>query len=119
MFGYAAVDFLLPGKRIVDFLCWLSQSSCIPSYAARGSLDQAQCRSFRSAKPTALGASRTLLSGAVEGTRGNAGVGRISLFFTGKMTGEINPIITCCQSYVAYVPFKVAPVCYPEPWNRS
>ncbi len=68
---------------------------------------------------TAQGASRTLLSRAVEGTRGIAGVGRISLSLTGKMTGKINPIITCCQSYVAYVPFKVAHVCYPEPWNRS
>jgi hypothetical protein len=64
---------------------------------------------------TAQGASRTLLSGAVEGTRGNAGVVRIGL----SVTGKINPIITCCQSYVAYVPFKVARVCYPEPWNRS
>ena len=56
-----------------------------------------------------------MLSGAVEGTRGNAGVVRIGL----SVTGKINPIITCCQSYVAYVPFKVARVCYPEPWKSG
>jgi len=51
MFGDAAVYFLFPGKRVVDLLCRLSQSSCIPSYAARGSLDQAQCRFFDPRNP--------------------------------------------------------------------
>jgi len=41
----------------------------------------------------------------VEGTRGNAGVARIGV----SVTGKINPKITCCQSYAACVPFKVAP----------
>jgi hypothetical protein len=115
MFGDAAVYFLFPCKRVVGLLCRLSQSSRIPSCAARGSFDLAQYRSFRSAKPIAFGASRTLLSGAVEGTRGIAGVVRIGL----SVTSKINPIITCGQSYVACVPFKLAHVCYPEPWNRS
>jgi len=72
MFGDPAVYFLFPGKRVVDLLCRLSQSSCIPSYAAKAHSTKPNA-AFRSAKPlhpiNRAGASRTLLSGAVEGTR--------------------------------------------------
>jgi len=40
----------------------------------------------------------------VEVTRGNASDARIGL----SVTGKINPIITCCQSYAMHVPSKMA-----------